>query len=139
MRSILALAAILAGATLFGVATLATASAARGEGGPTTAVSPASHEDDDDEDGDGVQGPPPDRGPPDGVGRGRARGRTGQHGLHGPPQLPAHASPRAHAAVQLAFDRQQAIRERIEQIHALPGGPGKGQAVSELMRHFGQL
>ena len=55
------------------------------------------------------------------------------------PKLPAHASPRAHAAVQLAFDRQQAIRERIEQIHALPGGPGKGQAVSELMRHFGQL
>ncbi len=138
MRSVRVLTAMLAGAMLLGVATLATASAARDEGGLTTAVLPASHEPDEDE--NGLQGPPPDRGPPDGVGGGRALGLTGAHGgLHGPPELPAHASARAHAAVQLAFERQEAIRDRIDQIHALPSGPGKGQAVSELMRHFGQL
>jgi hypothetical protein len=41
--------------------------------------------------------------------------------------------------VDLAYERQQAIHEQVAKIQALESGPGKGEAVSALMKKFGQL
>ena len=88
-------------------------------------------------------GPPSDPGKPEGVGvqgqgppesPGRPADLPGNAGLHTPPELPEQASPRAHAAVAAAFELQTAIQLRIAAIHAIEPGPGKGDAVSALMK-----
>lgn len=135
MRSILLAAGVLAATLFLGSATLVSASAV-GEDESTVATAPSSHGDDDD-DGEGHgHGPPPDRGRPDGVGKPEHAGLSSHSA---PPQLPEHASARAHEAVALAFERQLAIQERVAAIRSMPPGPEKGPAVSALMKEFGQL
>lgn len=136
MRRILVITSLLGTALFLGSATLVSASVSLGENTSTAATAPASHEGDHDQDAGTQQGPPPDRGPADGVGRPQHAGLSRSAGA---PQLPPQASARAHEAVALAFERQLAIQDRVAQIRALPGGREKGPAVSELMKQFGQL
>ena len=137
MRRILLVVSVFVATVFFGSATLVSASNALGDEESLVADAPFSHEADEDEDGeDAGHGPPPDRGRPDGSGRPETAGL-----LHsaGGPELPSHAAPQAHDAVQLAFERQLAIQEKVAEIRALPRGQGRGPAVSELMKEFGAL
>jgi len=136
MRRILVVTSVFVTTLFLGSATLVSASVSLGEDTSIVATAPATHGEHDDKNGEGQQGPPPDRGRPDGVGKPEHAGLSRSAG---PPELPPQASPRAHEAVALAFERQLAIQERVAEIRALPGGPEKGPAVSELMKEFGQL
>ena len=125
-----------------GSATLASAS---GEppSGSDLALSPGHHDGDRDAPENhgraGDSGRPDGAGKPDNAGKPDSAGVGGQGLRHGPRELPAQASDRARDAVALAFERQQAIRDRVAQIQAMEPGPGKGEAVSGLMKNFGEL
>ncbi len=126
-RSGLVIASI-AAALMLGSATIASASTALPQD-ETVTLNPGHHGDGNAPENHGRAGDP---GPPDGE-----QGKPAFVG--GPPELPANASDRAREAVALAHERQQEIRERVAQIHAMEPGSGKGQAVSELMQQFGKL
>ena len=130
-RSILTLLA--AGAMSFGVVTAATAGSTTSDDvAPVAAFGPAQH--------DGVHnegGKPENPGDPNGGGgQSGDHGRPDDAGLRGPSD---HASDRVKAVVAAAFERRKAIRLQLANIRLIPPGRERGEAVSALMGHFGEL